>query len=67
MSTTPFDLNAGDEISAATLILTGSLKRRLRLYAVRNGVSVSEIARTAFKAFLEKHDSATTRGDADVR
>lgn len=51
MSPTPTDLNAGDEISAATLILTAALKKRLRLYAVRNGVSVSEIARIALKAF----------------
>jgi hypothetical protein len=63
----PNDLNATDETSSATVILTGDLRRKLRAYAVRNGISVSEIARTAFKAFLEKHDSATTKVNPNVR
>lgn len=63
----PHDLHPTDETSSATVILTGDLRRRLRAYALRNAVSISEVARTAFKAFLEKHDSTTTKGIANVR
>ena len=58
MTHAPFDIDPGDETSAMTVIVTGRIRKQLRQYAVRHGISVSELARTAFKAFLEKHDSA---------
>ena len=61
MKYTPFDIDPGDEISSMTTIVTGRIRKQLREYAVRHGVSISEIARTAFRTFLEKHDTATTK------
>jgi predicted transcriptional regulator len=56
------DLNPNDEISTASVILTGELRRRLRECAIRLGCSQSEIVRTALKAFFEKNSQLTTIG-----
>jgi hypothetical protein len=60
MAHTPFDIDPGDETSAMTVIVTGRIRKEIRAYAVRKGISISELARTAFKAFLEKNDTKPT-------
>ena len=55
------DLNSSEEVSPSTILLTGELRRRLRIYALRRGISVSEIARTALRNFLDKHEDRGER------
>jgi hypothetical protein len=49
-----YDLD-GDELSSMTLLLSVRLKRKLREFAIRDSISVSELARTALKNHLEKY------------
>lgn len=51
---TKFVIDAGDETSDASFVLTAILRKRIRALAIRLGCSQSEIARLALTEFLER-------------
>ncbi len=57
----PLDVHANEEISNCSVILTGALRKQLRLLALQMSCSQSEIVRNALRAYIDKNNERSAR------